>query len=192
MSIKHILFFVMATIVAACGEKNNSAEQTTTALDSTASVVNHIHKDALLDSVGTRSHVPTEITGKQAAEYAVKYLEEKGVNRVVVCMEHWIGAPLGGYLVDAKGLWKKDGKKYSTFRVGITDGSDEVDGKYSIGDEFAFIALGTDSTGKKIWLPEPGPDYYAIDSTIEFIGDYEFMFNDEDIKEFENLNSTFR
>jgi hypothetical protein len=122
---------------------------------------------------------PKPISPRQAAFFAVQRLREKGVKEILVCESHWIAAPLSGYLVDCQGKMTIEKKDFSVFRIGIHDGFEKRHGRKSrAGEEFVFIALGWDQTGKPVWYPEPGPDYQLRDGeaypmellTYEFLG----------------------
>jgi hypothetical protein len=79
------------------------------------------------------------ISTEDAIRFAIQRLENKGVESIKVCETSWIVAPLGGFLIDGFGKLKIGEKEYSTFRIGITDGSEG-----DAGDEFGFIARGAD------------------------------------------------
>lgn len=188
---KKYLFILFVATLGACKQNNTQSEQTSSATDITATTDNYLHKEAIIENVGTQTHVSTEITGKQAAAFAVKNLEGRGIKNIQICVVGWIAAPLGGYLIDAKGNWSQENANYSTFRIGITDGSEEVEGKFSIREEFVFIALGKDKAGNKTWFPTPGPNYSdSINPDVPM--EYEFLYNAEDIKGFENLQERFK
>lgn len=126
------------------------------------------------------------ITPQQASWFAVEHLKETGVSDIVICEVRWIAAPLGGYLVDAQGMLNLNDCVYTSFRVGIRDGTEEIDGANTAGEEFVFIALGKDSAGDTAWFPPPGPDWSALQG--EAIPDellcYEFLLERE---QFESL-----
>jgi hypothetical protein len=93
------------------------------------SIERYLHKNASLgegpspELLHQSEHNP--ISPRQAASFAVGHLGAKGVTDIKICEVNWIAAPLGGYLVDAKGKATIKGKHYSLFRVGVRDGSDE-------------------------------------------------------------------
>ena len=142
----------------------------------------YLHKNAFLDSRPNMEffqfrHKP--ISSRQAASFAVEYLKRKGTSSIVVCEVLWIAAPLGGYLVDAKGRATIDGATYTTFRVGIRDGSEQKDGKALAGEVFVFLALGKDRSGKQYWYPSPGPDASWENGVTEAMLAYEFLLGRE-------------
>ncbi len=127
------------------------------------------------------------ITGLEATVFADSFLSLMGAKDVVFCRTTWIVAPLGGYLVD--GLCKIDieGTHYTSFRIGIGDGSEGNPEE----NTFTFITSGTtDENGNIHWHPEPGPDFQPDEDEIipESFFNYEFLLNRED---FENLESDF-
>jgi len=130
------------------------------------------------------------ISPRQAAEFAVRRLQARRVKDIAICEVSWITAPLGGYLVDAKGRATINGNDFSSFRVGIRDGSDYWRGNYSAGEEFVFFALGADRSGKSLWYPSPGPDYQLAEGEVMTEGmlAYEFLLRRKD---FESLGIRF-
>lgn len=141
--------------------------------------------DFLIDSSRVKP-----ISPQQAAEFAVSHLRAKDVKDIVICEVFWIAAPLGGYLVDAKGRANIDGNDFSSFRVGIRDGSDYKSGNYSAGEEFVFIARGENKSGQAVWYPSPGPDYKLGEgeAVTEGMLAYEFLLKRKD---FESLRLRF-
>jgi len=135
----------------------------------------------LIESNKTKS-----ISPREAASFAVSRLQARGVKDIVICETFWIGAPLSGYLVDAKGKATINGTEFSSFRVGIKDGLGEKSEKSSAGEEFVFIAHGEKKPGQSVWYPSPGPDYELAEgeSVPERMLAYEFLLNR---KAFENL-----
>jgi hypothetical protein len=107
---------------------------------------------------------------------ALDALTEFGGDSILICRITRIEAPLGGYLFD--GLWnlEKEGKTYTTFRIGIPDGSSD--------DPFVIIARGTDSRNGVHWYPEPGPDFSPQGNTPlpESMLDYEFLLDRRDFE----------
>ncbi len=158
-----------------------------------SSLAAFLHKDCRFDSpsdfVIDGSKVKP-ISPHQAAESAVRHLQARGVKDVVICEMLWIAAPLGGYLVDVKGRATINGNDFSSFRVGIRDGSDYKNGKYSAGEEFVFIARGEDKSGQSLWYPSPGPDYELAEGgdVTEGMLAYEFLLKRKD---FESLGLRF-
>jgi hypothetical protein len=127
------------------------------------SIERYLHKNASLgegpslELLHQSEHNP--ISPRQAASFAIGHLKAKGVTDIKICEVNWIAAPLGGYLVDAKGKATIKGRHYSLFRVGVRDGTDEKAGKLLGGELSVFIALGKDRKGRQHWYPSPGPDY---------------------------------
>ena len=142
----------------------------------------YLHKNAFLDTgpnleLFKFQHKP--ISSRQAASFAFEYLKRKGTTSIVVCEVLWIAAPLGGYLVDAKGKSTIDGATYTIFRVGVRDGTEQKDGKALAGEVFVFLALGKDKSGKLYWHPSPGPDASWEDGVTEGMLAYEFLLGRE-------------
>ncbi len=123
------------------------------------------------------------VSEDDASSIARTLLESRGVAGPVICEVHRIEAPLAGYLVDALGSLVVDGIEYSTFRIGVRDGSEQECGDFNAGDEFVFIARGIDALGAVIWLPAPGPDQ-TPDQGLEFDPTWEFLLDRE---QFETL-----
>jgi hypothetical protein len=147
------------------------------------SIERYLHKNASLgegpspELLRQSEHNP--ISPRQAASFAVRHLKAKGVTDIKICEVNWIAAPLGGYLVDAKGNATIKGKHYSLFRVGVRDGTDEKAGKLLGGELFVFIALGKDRKGRQHWYPSPGPDYSLRqgEDVTEGMLAYEFLLD---------------
>jgi hypothetical protein len=158
-----------------------------------SSLAEFLHKDCRFDSpsdfVIDGSKVKP-ISPHQAAESGVRHLQTRGVKGIVICEIFWIAAPLGGYLVDAKGQATINGNDFSSFRVGIRDGSDYVSGNSSAGAEFVFIARGKNKSGQSVWYPSPGPDYELVEggAVTEGMLAYEFLLNRE---KFETLGTRY-
>ena len=158
------------------------------------SIDHYLHKNAFFD-LGPSSdmlnysmHKP--ISHRKAASFAVDHLKAKGVTNIVICEVWWIAAPLGGYLVDAKGKATIKDTIYTIFRVGVRDGTDERDGKSLSGEMFVFIAFGKDKSGRPHWYPPPGPDIWPPRSEADSsILDYEFLLNRG---KFETLDKRYR
>ena len=148
-----------------------------------------IHPDAeIFDSSYPQEVESPVITGLEATVFADSFLSLMGADNVVFCRTTWIVAPLGGYLVDGLCEIDIEGTNYTSFRIGIGDGSEgsPEEGK------FVFIACGTaDGNGSILWYPEPGPDFQPDENEIipESYSNYEFLLNRED---FENLESDFQ
>lgn len=125
------------------------------------------------------------ITGLEATVYADSFLSHMGANNVVFCRTTWIMAPLGGYLIDGLCEIDIEGTHYTSFRIGIRDGSEGDPDE----DMFTFIAHGT-GDGNVFWYPEPGPDFQPGEDEVypETSFEYEFLLNRED---FENLEKDF-
>lgn len=147
-----------------------------------------IHPDAEIfdSSYPQRVEFPV-ITGLEATVFADSFLSLMGADNVVFCSTTWIVAPLGGYLVDGFFEFDIEGTHYTSFRIGIGDGSEGNPEE----NAFTFIAYGTtDGNGNIHWHPEPGPDFQPDEDEIipESYFNYEFLLNRED---FENLESDF-
>ncbi len=132
---------------------------------------------------------PKPIRATQAVRYAVEALKRRRVRDIRICQFAWIVAPLGGALVDATGVQDLAGARYTTFRVGVRDGTEAKYG-YRAGEEFMFIARGLNRAGEVVWQPTPGPDSDEVKNG--FVGDYEFLavigeYKFLDRKSFENL-----
>lgn len=147
-----------------------------------------IHPDAEIFDSSYPQHVEFPvISGLEATVFADSFLSLMGADNVVFCRTTWIVAPLGGYLVDGLCEINIEGTHYTSFRIGIRDGS-EGDPEE---DTFTFIAhYTTDGNGNIHWHPEPGPDFQPDEDEIipESYFNYEFLLNRED---FENLESDF-
>ncbi|MCD4775000.1 MAG: hypothetical protein K8S15_02995, partial [Candidatus Aegiribacteria sp.] len=147
-----------------------------------------IHPDAeIFNSSYPQDFGFSVITGLEATVFADSFLSYKGADNVVFCRATWIAAPLGGYLIDGLCEINIKGIHYTSFRIGIGDGS----GCSPEEDTFTFIAHGsTDENGNILWYPEPGPDLQPGEYEIvpESYFNYEFLLNRED---FENLESDF-
>lgn len=133
----------------------------------------------------------------QAIGFVTAHLQARGIRDVALCHGQFIEAPVGGYIFDAVGSWKNGDITYTTFRVGVSDGSDSAEyrsymhGETGVGprgdspnpgDEFLFIAYGHDRAGNEAWIPAPGPRKKAD----YFQEEYEFL-NDsdpEDLRDF--------
>jgi len=146
----------------------------------------YLHEDAILHGV----EMPPEaeykaISLKEAIQFAIRYLENKGVKEIKICETKWMAAPLGGFLIDGLGDFSIGGKEYSIFRIGIRDGSEG-----NAGEAFAFIARGEDEKGNVIWYPEPGPGFQPVKGEVfpEELMVYEFLIDRE---RFESLSSRF-
>ena len=173
--------------LAACGQKNQQVEQTAFKTDT---VVNkYFHKDVIIGNLS--NSYPKGIKGKKAALFGIKKLKERDIKDIQICVVSWIAAPVSGYLIDAKGTWKHKDQKFSVFRIGIRDGSEERKNKLFAGEEFVFIALGEDKSGEKIWYPPPGPDYEIKENKVvpEAYYFYEFLLERQDL---ENLDLQFK
>jgi hypothetical protein len=114
-----------------------------------------LHNDAIIRGVvmPPEAHYQA-ISVEDAIFFALKYLEDKDVKEIKICETHWFVAPFGGFLIDGKGDFSVGEKHYTTFRVGVIDGS-----QGHAGNIFAFIARGKDDEGNIIWYPEPEPNY---------------------------------
>jgi hypothetical protein len=124
------------------------------------------------------------ISVEEAIFFALQDLEERGVKEIKICETHWFTAPFGGFLIDGKGDFSVGEIHYTTFRIGVYDGS-----QGHAGDIFAFIARGKDDEGNIIWYPEPGPDFRPAEGEVfpaELLV-YEFLGSG-----FESLESRFK
>jgi len=120
------------------------------------------------------------LSPREAVGIAVPLLLNRGISNLLVCEVQWIAAPFPGYLIDALGSQEGTDALYSVFRLGIHDGEDEEYGEtYAAGNEFVFLALGTDSTGSPVWFPKPGPDATPEEIAADADGflSYEFLFD---------------
>lgn len=97
------------------------------------------------------------VSEDDASSIARTLLESRGVAGPVICEVHRIEAPLAGYLVDALGSLVVDGIEFSTFRIGVRDGSEQECGDFNAGDEFVFIARGIDAPGPSSGCPHRDP-----------------------------------
>ncbi len=147
-----------------------------------------IHPDAeIFDSSYPQEVEFPVITGLEATVFADSFLSHMSAKDVVFCRTRWIVAPLGGYLVDGLCEIDIEGTQYTSFRIGIRDGSEGNPEE----DKFTFIAYGTtDGNENILWYPEPGPDFQPDEDEIipESYSNYEFLLNRED---FENLEIDF-
>jgi hypothetical protein len=158
-----------------------------------SSVEHYLHKDAKLDSPPQdlfHGSAMKPIPPREAASFALRRLEARGVRDIVICEISWIAAALSGYLVDVKGKATINGINYSTFRIGIRDGLEKKNGKSLAGEEFVFIARGEKESGGSVWHPSPGPDYRLDEGkdVPEGMLEYEFLLNRE---KFESLGNRF-
>ena len=122
------------------------------------------------------------LSPREATDVAIPMLLQKGITNLMICEVSWITAPFSGYLIDARGTLRKNENILTVFRLGIHDGEDEESGPmYTAGNEFVFLAFGTDSTDSSIWYPDPGPD--ATPEEIAADADrflaYEFLLDRE-------------
>ncbi|MFZ5866074.1 MAG: hypothetical protein ACOYXY_09355 [Thermodesulfobacteriota bacterium] len=149
---------------------------------SASSLDQHLHKNAKLDTPSATLFQDSKvkpISPREAALFALRGLEAKGVKDIVICEVNWIAGAISGYLVDAKGKATIDGTNYSTFRIGIRDSLEAKNGKAAAGEEFVFIARGEKEPGKTVWYPSPGPDYKLAPGeamTKEMLA-YEFLLH---------------
>ncbi|MEW6530117.1 MAG: hypothetical protein AB1473_04720 [Thermodesulfobacteriota bacterium] len=129
---------------------------------SASSLDQHLHKDAKLNTPSATLFQDSKvkpISPREAASFALRRLEAKGVKDIIICEVNWIAGAISGYLVDAKGKATINGTNYSTFRIGIRDGLEAKNGKAAAGEEFVFMARGEKESGQSVWYPSPGPDY---------------------------------
>ncbi len=113
---------------------------------------------------------------------ALEELIALGGEDILFCSIQRIEAPLGGYLFD--GLWNVEieGENFTTFRIGVEDGSND--------GPFILLARGVDESGGVHWYPPPGPDFRPAGNTPvpESLLDYEFLL---DRGEFEMLEENY-
>ena len=113
------------------------------------------------------NHEAKTIPTGTAVQRAVSGLRDRGVREVQVCAVECIAAPLSGVLVDAMGKLRRGGATYTEFRIGILDMSESgID--LRPGDEFSFLAHGSDESGREAWLPPLGM------RETEFVYDHEW------------------
>jgi hypothetical protein len=129
--------------------------------------------------------LPGLITAQAAAEAAAGALVHEGASEITVCRTSWIAAPLGGYLVDGLLALSTDSAEYTSFRVGVRDGSEG-----NPGEIFVTLLKGETPEGEVAWYPSPGPDYIPAEGDVapDRLLDYEFLL-DREI--FESLESDF-
>ena len=122
------------------------------------------------------------ISLKEAMLFAIQHLENKGAKNIKICEADFLNIPFGAYFIYGKGNFSIGEKYYSTFYIGIFDGSWHE--HQEAGKEFAFIARGEDDKSNVFWYPEPGPDFLEeLDGT-----DYKFL----DRKKLESLSDRFK
>ncbi|MBN2609485.1 MAG: hypothetical protein JXA64_10265 [Candidatus Fermentibacteraceae bacterium] len=113
---------------------------------------------------------------------ALEELMDLGGENILFCRIQRIEAPLAGYLFD--GLWNAEieGEDFTTFRIGIEDGSGD--------GSFVLLARGVDESGGVHWYPPPGPDFRPTGNMPmpESLLDYEFLL---DRGEFEILEEHY-
>lgn len=153
-----------------------------------AAYFSSIHPDGeIFDSSYPQEVEFPVITGLEATVFADSFLSHMGANNVVFCRTTWIMAPLGGYLIDGLCEIDIEGTHYTSFRIGIGDGSEGNPDE----SMFTFIAHGTTDENENVfWYPEPGPDFQPGENEMypETFFKYEFLLNRED---FENLENDF-
>lgn len=128
---------------------------------------------------------PELLTPRMAAERAADSLLRMGGSEITVCRVTWIAAPLGGYLVDGTFSLPTDSARYTTFRVGVRDGSEG-----DPGEVFVKLLRGETTAGERAWSPPPGPDWVPQPGEMgpEGLLDYEFLLDRES---FEALQADF-
>jgi len=120
----------------------------------------------------------------EASAEAYVLLSDMGADDILICRAAWIAAPLGGYLIDGLFTLSIEGNDYSTFRIGIRDGTEDC----SEDDPFVFIAR-NEADGEVLWFPEPGPDIPCGPGREDSVPlEYEYLIGRED---FENLAVDF-
>ncbi|MCD4706802.1 MAG: hypothetical protein K8S62_03595 [Candidatus Sabulitectum sp.] len=115
---------------------------------------------------------PLEFSESTACWAAVIHLSQAGVENIHICEVTRIEAPVSGYLVDATGQWDSGTRDdYQVFRTGVLDGEDYRDKR---GEEFVFLAAGSDENGDVFLFPEPA---FTRDSVAQFVYAHEFLLN---------------
>ncbi|MEI8229933.1 MAG: hypothetical protein WCG83_02230 [Candidatus Peregrinibacteria bacterium] len=149
-------------------------------------ISSYLHKDAILYEAIPPPAEYHAISVENALTYAIRLLEKKGMKGISICESEWIAAPLGGFLINGKGNFRIGNREYSTFRIGVRDGSEG-----NAGEEFMFIARSKDDQGNVFWYPEPGPDFRpAVGETYPAnLMVYEYL---GDRKQFETLSNRFK
>ncbi len=164
----------------------------------------YLHKNAIINGASyppvgrygwTLEDSKRLIPIQEAILFAIKHLKKKAVGNIKICETRGIVAPFGAYFIDGKGDFSIGKKPYSTFRIGVRDGTeDEGKGRWKTGDECLFIARGIDNKGKVIWYPEPGPDFRRPAKGELFPTEllvYEFMYGNDRVR-FESLSDRFK
>jgi hypothetical protein len=165
----------------------------TGALCSASSLDQYLHKNCRLESPSElmlQESRMKPISPREAASFAVRRLQARGVKNIVICEAFWIAAAVSGYLIHAKGKALIDGDEFSSFRVGIRDGLEERNGQYAAGEEFVFIARG-EKNGQSVWYPPPGPDYELSEGQVMTEGMLAYEFLGLHRKAFERLAARY-
>ncbi len=145
-------------------------------------IENYLHGDALLKEEMTLTNIDGvtqmmvesgyfSVSAEQISLFAVQHLQDRNVSQIKICEVSWIAAPLGCFLIDGKGSFSEGTKHYSTFRIGVIDGS-----KGDAGKEFTFIARGEDNKGNVIWYPESGNKFFLSEKDREDFEDLSLRF----------------
>ncbi len=96
----------------------------------------------------------------------VFHMGERGIQNINLCEITRIEAPMAGFLVDATGYLEADsGIVFNVFRTGVFDGTEYAEQR---GDEFVFLAAGTDEMGETVLFP-------ACVVEENFVYEYEFL-----------------
>jgi hypothetical protein len=144
----------------------------------------HLHPNSEIgEEMPSSLYVDSErrpIVPREAARHALGHLKRHGIDSPVICETYWIAAPISAYLVDALGSVTIDEATFTTFRIVVRDGLEEVLDQRAAGDEFVFIARGVDPAGRVIWFPPPGPDHRPEEGeAFDLLLPYEFLLNRE-------------
>lgn len=172
------LLFLFCSIGISYGQiKVNQDTDTISSKTKTNSYKEYLHKNAILIGVEMPPEAQANyraISLPEAILFAIQHLEGKRVKNIKICETQWIAAPVGAFLIDGKGDFSLGEKHYSTFRIGVFDGSEKGN---KAGKEFVFIARGEGDNGTVFWYPEQGPGYITSEDkeTPESVFDYEYL-----------------
>jgi hypothetical protein len=135
------------------------------------------------DSLSFAGTQQTVLTADDAELEAIEYLQDRGLSVIMIAETSWIAAPVGAYLVDARGRLSENGKTYTLFRCVVRDGTEG-----NPGEVIGFIAKGENFRGETVWYPEPGPDYRPADGDPfpEELFVYEFLLGRERFEAIQN------
>jgi len=196
------LTFIIVAIILLFGgifswQYFSTSKEEDVATRTTKDIDKYLHRDAALKEEMTLTKIEGatpmmieagyfSISAPEVLSFAIQHLKTKGVQEIRICEVGWIAAPLGAFLIDGKGSFNIGEKHYSTFRIGIRDGS-----RGNTGEEFVYIARGEDDKGKVIWYSEAGSDFHTTEGEVfpEELLAYEFL---GDREKFESLSSRFK